>query len=64
MGLDKGVIQMKKLDHLCWLIILWAVIYVCLVMIPACVDSISGHEANRPQGYVQEMPSVKPSLGE
>jgi len=50
-------------NRLCWLIILLAVIWLCLVAVPAFIDRCSKHEAawvNR-ERVVQEIPSEKVS---
>ena len=51
---------------ICWLIILLAVIWLCLVAVPQFVDRCSKNEAawaNR-ERVVQESPSVKVSKGD
>lgn len=58
----------KKLDRIgnvvCWLLIIWAVVWICLFAIPSFVDRISRHEAEWTDGggrHTEEMVSPKMS---
>ena len=60
-----------KFERFCniasWILLVLGIIWICLIAIPQFVDRVSRHEdewARGQAGYIQEIPSAKPSDGD